>query len=634
MQKRIIINAAELETRVALVEGNQLAELQIESRGERSIVGNVYKGKVLRVLPGMQAAFVDIGLEKAAFMHVSDFWSAPGDAGEGDPESAPQDVDEPLELDASLAAYAEDADAAGDPADVAEEDDVGAGFADAEEAADDVSDVVPESEDDPGAAEPAAAPESGDLDTAPPEDRPRRVRRADGDEGEGDDEDDDRAREAPPRPTIEEVLTKGQEILVQVSKEPIGSKGARITSHISLPGRYVVYMPTTDHIGVSRRIEEEKERKRLRDIVASGRDKLSGGFIVRTACEGVSKREIVADMRFLSKLWSSVVKKSSTASAPALLHEDLDIVLRAVRDLFTTDVAQVVVDRASDHDRITDFVDSVLQPRLKSRVEHYDGIAPVFDRFGIETQVNRALERRVWLKSGGYLVFDQTEALTTIDVNTGRFVGKKTQEETVLKTNLEAARVAIDQLRLRNIGGIIIIDFIDMEKATNRKKVSEALGEAVKRDKARTNILRISELGLVQMTRKRTRDNLRQLLTVSCPTCAGDGRLRSVETLAAEALRAVRRAVAAAPDAAEIAVRVPTEVGQALRGPLHAGLGDLETTLGVRLVVQIDARLARSQCDLQVLAKRPPAAVVGEAPTTAAAAASVSAVPVPAPRES
>src|SRR5581483_3103748 len=255
-------------------------------------------------------------------------------------------------------------------------------------------------------------------------------------------------------------------------------------------------------------------------------------------------------------------------------------------------------------------------------------------RFGIETQVNRALERRVWLKSGGYLVFDQTEALTTIDVNTGRFVGKKTQEETVLKTNLEAARVAIDQLRLRNIGGIIIIDFIDMEKATNRKKVSEALGEAVKRDKARTNILRISELGLVQMTRKRTRDNLRQLLTVSCPTCAGDGRLRSVETLAAEALRAVRRAVAAAPDAAEIAVRVPTEVGQALRGPLHAGLGDLETTLGVRLVVQIDARLARSQCDLQVLAKRPPAAVVGEAPTTAAAAASVSAVPVPAPRES
>jgi len=634
VQKRIIINAAELETRVALVEGNQLAELQIESRGERSIVGNVYKGKVLRVLPGMQAAFVDIGLEKAAFMHVSDFWSAPGDAGEGDPESAPQDVDEPLELDASLAAYAEDADAAGDPADVAEEDDVGAGFADAEEAADDVSDVVPESEDDPGAAEPAAAPESGDLDTAPPEDRPRRVRRADGDEGEGDDEDDDRAREAPPRPTIEEVLTKGQEILVQVSKEPIGSKGARITSHISLPGRYVVYMPTTDHIGVSRRIEEEKERKRLRDIVASGRDKLSGGFIVRTACEGVSKREIVADMRFLSKLWSSVVKKSSTASAPALLHEDLDIVLRAVRDLFTTDVAQVVVDRASDHDRITDFVDSVLQPRLKSRVEHYDGIAPVFDRFGIETQVNRALERRVWLKSGGYLVFDQTEALTTIDVNTGRFVGKKTQEETVLKTNLEAARVAIDQLRLRNIGGIIIIDFIDMEKATNRKKVSEALGEAVKRDKARTNILRISELGLVQMTRKRTRDNLRQLLTVSCPTCAGDGRLRSVETLAAEALRAVRRAVAAAPDAAEIAVRVPTEVGQALRGPLHAGLGDLETTLGVRLVVQIDARLARSQCDLQVLAKRPPAAVVGEAPTTAAAAASVSAVPVPAPRES
>jgi ribonuclease G len=585
VQKRIIINAAELETRVALVEGNQLAELQIESRGERSIVGNIYKGKVLRVLPGMQAAFVDIGLEKAAFMHVSDFWSAPGESAESG-ETEPSDealLEEELELEPSLAAYADEADAVADDGTAPEE-----------------AALLPDRDAEATTTSEEPSPEPGPAETGA---GPRRTRRAARDIEEEEEEDDD-LHDAPPRPTIEEVLSKGQEILVQVSKEPIGSKGARITSHISLPGRYVVYMPTTDHIGVSRRIEEEKERKRLRDIVAGGRGKVSGGFIVRTACEGVSKREIVADMRFLSKLWSSIVKKSAAASAPALLHEDLDIVLRAVRDLFTSDVAQVVVDRATDHQRIIDFVDSVLQPRLKTRVEHYREVLPVFERFGIENQVHKALERRVWLKSGGYLVFDQTEALTTIDVNTGRFVGKKTQEETVLKTNLEAARVAIDQLRLRNIGGIIIIDFIDMEKATNRKKVSEALAEAVKRDKARTNILRISELGLVQMTRKRTRDNLRQLMTVSCPTCAGDGRLRSVETLAAEAMRSVRRAVAATPDAAKVAIHVPTEVGQALRGALHGGLDELGTSLAVDLAVHIDARLPRSQCDIEVLARR------------------------------
>ncbi|MEW6270545.1 MAG: Rne/Rng family ribonuclease, partial [Thermodesulfobacteriota bacterium] len=429
-----------------------------------------------------------------------------------------------------------------------------------------------------------------------------------------------RAREDVPMPTIEEVLSKGQEILVQVSKEPIGSKGARITSHISLPGRYVVYMPTTDHIGVSRRIEDEKERQRLRDIVATGRPKGAGGFIVRTACEGLSKREIVADMRFLSRLWSSIVKKSEATSAPALLHADLDIVLRAVRDLFTSDVRQVVLDRPDDHQRVIDFVDSVLQPKLKSRVEIYEGVEPIFDHFGIENQVNRALERRVWLKSGGYLVFDQTEALTTIDVNTGRFVGKKTHEETVLKTNLEAARVAIDQLRLRNIGGIIIIDFIDMEKAANRKKVSEALAEAVKRDKARTNILRISELGLVQMTRKRTRDNLRQLITTPCPTCNGDGRLKSVGTLAAEALRIIRRHVAATPGAERVTATVSPEVATALHGPLHGGVDELEEKLDVRIAIRADAKLPRDRCDVQVSAATKKASGSNELPVLPAAA--------------
>jgi len=606
VQKRIIINTSAIETRVALCEGNALAELHVENGGEQSIVGNIYKGKVLRVLPGMQAAFVEIGLDKAAFMHVSDFWRAPGAEGA---DGGPSELSTDLDLEPSLAAYAEDIE--NEPADAPDQAAPAPVEAEGPAAATAVA----------GSASPddaAAEEHAGDEPTDPA-----------GDDGDAAAPAKTRTREETPMPSIEEVLTKGQEILVQVSKEPIGSKGARITSHISLPGRYVVYMPTTDHIGVSRRIEDDKERARLRDIVATGRPKGSGGFIVRTACEGVSKREIVADMRFLSRLWTSIGKKSNTATAPALLHADLDIVLRAIRDLFTSDVRQVVVDRPDDHRRVIDFVDNVLQPKLKSRVELYDGIEPIFDHFGIENQVNRALERRVWLKSGGYLVFDQTEALTTIDVNTGRFVGKKTHEETVLKTNLEAARIAIDQLRLRNIGGIIIIDFIDMEKAANRKKVSEALAEAVKRDKARTNILRISELGLVQMTRKRTRDNLRQLVTIPCATCGGDGRLKSVGSLASEVLRMVRRQVATAGDVSRITLSVPTEVGAALQGPLRPGVDELIEKLGVRITIRVDAKLPRDRSELQITAT--PAETSRPSDTSVAAAA---AVPGPAANES
>jgi ribonuclease G len=422
-----------------------------------------------------------------------------------------------------------------------------------------------------------------------------------------------------PRRAIEDALQKGQEIVVQISKEPIGSKGARITSHISLPGRYVVYMPTTDHIGVSRRIEDDRERKRLREIVASGRPPEAGGFIVRTACEGVSKREITADMRFLVRLWDRILKRSAGSPAPALLHEDLDIVLRAVRDLFTSDVAQVTVDRATDHRRIIDFIDGVLQPKLKSRIHLHEDATPIFDHFGIESQVQRALERRVWLKSGGYLVFDQTEALTAIDVNTGRFVGKHTHEETVLKTNLEAARVAIDQLRLRNIGGIIIIDFIDMEDPENHKKVSEALAEAVKRDKARTNILRISELGLVQMTRKRTRDNLRQLLTTACPTCRGDGRIRSPESVGSDVLRAIRRRAAAAGELASVRVRAHPVVADALGDSLRKGIEELERDLGLRLEIAVDPALSRDHPEVEIVAASIPEDPVAPSDDLAAA---------------
>lgn len=556
MRKRIVVNSSAIETRVALIEGNALAELHLESAGDHSIVGHVFKGKVLRVLPGMQAAFVDIGLEKAAFMHVSDFWNP------STPENGADDEDAPPSEGETLAAFAEEADL------------------DIEE---DPEDPPPESE--------AAGDEASDEDAG--DDEPSNDATSEEDE-----------EDAPPKPAIQDLLSKGQEVLVQVSKEPIGTKGARITSHISLPGRFVVYTPTSSHIGVSRRIEDETERKRLREIVESGRKKDSGGYIVRTACEGVSKREILADMRFLGRLWSNILKKNGESPAPSLLHEDLDIVLRSIRDLFTADVEKVMVDHPADHERIIEFIDGVLQPKLKSRVELYGDIEPIFDRFGIETQVRRGLERRVWLKSGGYLVFDQTEALTTIDVNTGRFVGKSTHEETVLKTNLEAARIAIDQLRLRNIGGIIIIDFIDMEKAANRKKVSDALTEAVKRDKARTNILQISELGLVQMTRKRTRDNLRQLITSPCPTCSGDGRLRSIESLAAQVIRDVRRHVATAGNAASLRVKLSTELAEALRKRFQKGVAEVRKELAVSVELRADRNLSRGEWEIEVTATR------------------------------
>lgn len=555
MHKQIVVNSSSIETRVALTEGKALAELHLESAGDHSIVGHVFKGRVLRVLPGMQAAFVDIGLEKAAFMHVSDFWKPTPHEDGADPEAAAETGD-----GATLAAFAEEADL------------------DIEE-------------------EPETPPSGADEDDVTADEMDLGEDGEDGEEVLEDEEDED---DSPPKPSIQDVLSKGQEVLVQVSKEPIGTKGARITSHISLPGRFVVYTPTNEHVGVSRRIEDEKERKRLREIVEGGRRKDSGGFIVRTACEGVTKREILADMRFLGRLWGNILKKNGSSPAPSLLHEDLDIVLRSIRDLFTSDVDRVIVDQPGDFDRIIEFIDGVLQPKLKSRVERYDDVEPVFDRFGIENQVRRALERRVWLKSGGYLVFDQTEALTTIDVNTGRFVGKSTHEETVLKTNLEAARVAIDQLRLRNIGGIIIIDFIDMEKAANRKKVSDSLAEAVKRDKARTNILRISELGLVQMTRKRTRDNLRQLITSPCPTCSGDGRLRSVESLAAQVIRDVRRNVATAENAVSLRVKLSSELAEALRKRFQKGVAEARKDLGVAIELRTDRNLTRGEWEIEI----------------------------------
>ena len=446
----LVINADGPETRVALIEKGLLAELYIERRRERGIVGNIYKGRVKRVLPGMQAAFVDLGVEKSAFLYVGDIRGAP--------------------------------------------EDFRALFSDS-------------SDDDPKAGKK-------------------------GDKGRAADKRGAR---------IEDLVKEGQEVLVQVAKGPIGTKGARVTSYVSLPGRNLVFMPTVDHIGISRRIGSDKERKRLRAIIESMRPP-GAGFIVRTVADGVSEKDLRADMEFLIKLWNSILKKKQTQRAPAQLYNDLDLLLRTVRDLFTPEVDKLILDSRSEYERLQKFVGAFM-PDFAGKIELYDGREPIFDGYGLESEIDRALERKVLLKSGGSLIIDQGEALTAIDVNTGKFVGKKSMslEETITKTNLEACKEVADQLRLRNIGGMIIVDFIDMDKDSNREKVLRTFEDALKADKAKANVTKISELGLVEMTRKRTRESLGRMLTEGCPYCEGKGYVKSKTTVCAEILRRLRR---------------------------------------------------------------------------------------------
>lgn len=503
MKQHIIINSTPQESRIAIVEEGLLAEFLVERRQERGIAGNIYKGKVARVLPGMQAAFVEIGLDKAAFLHVSDFSSGP----------------------------------------------------------EDVSPLLAGSEEEIVFENPRPAPH-------------RRL-------------------------PIEKQLSPGQEILVQAAKDPLGMKGARITSHISLPGRYMVFMPTTRHIGISRRIEDDKERKRLKEIAQSLLTG-DGGFILRTASEGRSKREIQRDLSFLTKLWQRIQNKSESATAPALIHQDLDLIARTIRDFFTTETHQVFIDNVKDYRRILDFVGQFM-PRLKSKIVLYSGAEPIMDHHGVEEKIEKALERKVWLRSGGYITIERTEALTAVDVNTGRFVGKRNQEETILKTNLEAAREIVRQLRLRNIGGIIILDFIDMEKGANRKKVYDALKEAIERDKARTNILKISELGLVEMTRQRTRESLENQLLSPCPYCDGRGRIKSRATIAYEILRAIKKEKAHLEDGKRIMLRVHPDIANFLYDEENHSLDYLEREINQKIVIKVSEELRHQQYEISVV---------------------------------
>jgi ribonuclease G len=482
----LVINADGPETRVALIESGIMTELYIERRRGRGIAGNVYKGKVVRVLPGMQAAFVDIGTEKAAYLYVSDVRGAPED----------------------YKALFEDEDG-----------------------------------------------KKGRQKQG--RDRNRTRDDEEDDEEEGEREKAKAARGAP----IQDLVKEGQEILLQISKEPIGTKGARATCYISLPGRHLVFMPTVEHVGISRRITSEKERKRLRGLVDEMRPPGSG-FIVRTVAEGLPAEVLRDDMEFLIRLWNELLRRKDTRPAPTLMYADLDLTLRAVRDLFTENVEQLIIDSRPEFERVLKFV-SAFMPQFKDRVKHYRDSEPIFDAYGIEEEIHRAADRRVDLPSGGSLVFDQAEALIAIDVNTGRAVGKKNLEETITKTNLEAVKEIVYQLKLRNLGGIIVIDFIDMDKESNRKKVSEALAEALKQDKAKTNVTRISEMGLVEMTRKRTRESLVRTLTEQCSHCEGRGFVRSRRTVAYDALRQVRRD-ADGINGDHITITVHPEVAQVL----------------------------------------------------------------------
>ena len=497
MSKRIVVNVGLLETRVAVQEGNLLTELYLERSRHRSIVGSVYKGTVTNVLPGMQAAFVDIGLTKDAFLYAGDYTDNLAEVGRTMLATADEDVDPDAELD---------------------------------------GDEEPKRE--------AAGP-------------------------------------------IETMLSRGDTVLVQVAKESLGTKGARVTSFISLPGRYVVYMPQARHVGVSRRIRDERERERLRAALRS-LELPPGGFILRTNAEGKGEAEFAHDVEFLSRLWSQVQSRFATATPPAALHEEGDLTFRVVRDLFSPEVDEFVVDDRAAHDKCLGYV-RALVPALAERVRLYTERAPVFDALGIEKDIEKALRRRVWLKSGGYIVIDHTEALVSIDVNTGKYVGKKDFEQTVLKINLEAASEVMRQIRLRDLGGIIIIDFIDMEVLEHREQVYKAVKRALAEDKARTNVLEISELGLVEMTRKRVRQDLRALLTQACPTCRGNGVVKSSETLAAEVCRAVQaKAAAEAPPGQghEIVARVHPDVAAYLSGEGRADLERLEAALEVKVTVQ------------------------------------------------
>jgi ribonuclease G len=511
MTNELIINTRPHETRVALVENGVAVELYIEKKTGQELMGNIYRGRVVRVLPGMQAAFVDIGHERTAFLYVSDVH---------------KDI---LELKQMMLQH----------------------------------NIGNNNEDN------IFLEKSNGI------------------------EPDTRAKISF---NIEDLLLEGQVIMVQVSKEPLGTKGARLTSYVTLPGRNIVLMPTVNHIGVSRRIEEQEERERLRNIIHEIRP-ANIGFIARTASEGADKHKLKSEMDFMLKLWTNIQERMEKSSSPGLLYKDLTVSLRAVRDLFTREVDRLMIDSGEEYENIMKFIEA-FAPRLKYSVELYNGIDPIFDTYGIEIEISRALEKKIWLKSGGHVVIELTEALAAIDVNTGSYVGKRNLEETILKTNLEAVKEIAYQLRIRNIGGLIVIDFIDMAKKSNRDRVFMTLKESLKKDKAKTHILRMSELGLIEMTRKRTRENLSRLLSEACFYCEGRGTLKSRQTICYEIFRDLERETASSLEDGDIYIQVNPEIDKVLKEEEQQSVMDLERRINRRIIIRAEENLHIEQYEI------------------------------------
>jgi Rne/Rng family ribonuclease len=578
MNKEMVISSTPHETRVAILEDDQVVEVFIEREQSRGVVGNIYKGRVSKVLPGMQSAFVDLGLERDAFLYVTDVIDPTAESLEDEDEPVVQPV--PAE---ALAALATQADAV-DVSDVVVE--AGAEVS-SDAGIDDGADMVAAS------AVPVAEPAAGTP--APAQEAQTGQRRG----GRG----ADRDRTAP-EVRIEDLLKEGQEVVVQVVKEPLGTKGARITSHISLPGRFLVYMPTVDHIGVSRKIESREERKRLRAIVQKFKEEsgLPGGTIIRTAAVNRPDEDILSDLEYFKSVWTEVQRRKETQRPPCALYREESLVAKLLRDFLTEQFTAIRIDDETEYNRVVALMGRIM-PAMAGRVKHYSKDYPIFDEYGVQGEIDKALRSKVWLKSGGYIVINQTEALVAIDVNTGRYVGKKTAgrlEDTIVKTNLEAAKEISRQMRLRDLGGIIVLDFIDMEDKKNRQKVFAAMEQEMRRDRAPSKAVQVNDFGLVIVTRKRVKSSLERLLTEPCPYCSGTGTIKASPTICYDILTEVKK-VAADLDGYSLVLRVNPEVARALKEEGRNVFKELEATVGRSVTVRSDEQLHHEQFDLMAI---------------------------------
>jgi len=513
MQKEMIVSSNGHETMVAILEDDLVAEVFVERERQRGTVGNVYKGRVSKVLPGMQSSFIDIGLERDGFLYVADVVDT---------------IDE--------------------------------------------FDKLSSDEDEEGGGGSKGRPE--------------------------------RDRQDRPQQKIEELLKEGQEIVVQVVKEPLGTKGARLTSHVTMPGRFLVFMPTVDHIGVSRKIESREERSRLRGIVREFREAhgFTGGVIIRTAASGRPKEDILGDLDAFHKIWTEMRQRNESSRAPAVLYREQSIVSRLLRDLLTEDYQAIRIDNPAEYQRVVELVDRIM-PNLAPKVKLYSKPYPIFDEYGVQAEIDKALKSKVWLKSGGSIVINQTEALVAIDVNTGRFVGKKTSgrlEDTIVKTNLEAVKEIVRQIRLRDLGGIIVLDLIDMEDKKNRQKVYQAVEQELKKDRSPSKALQVSDFGLVIITRKRVKQSLERVLTEPCPYCSGTGVIKSSSTICYEILSEVKK-VSPELNGHRLLLRVNPDIARALKEEESAVLRDLRQSIGKDVTIKPDTQLHHEQFDVMAV---------------------------------